>query len=380
MLVLVALALAPGRAGGAVTTYSTGDGGAKVLYRLLDDLGYQVRRVFDFDAVGEDTRVLFHLSPSATTPGDELLRWTREGHLLVVALPVFTMMEGEDSGYCKDFRLGSLVIKRGSSGASSSKRLVQDDLSIRPSSCVLKVPSDARVLVGSDEEAIVVDVPLGEGRMLVLAHDGLLTNDSLHRDDLVVALRRWIFDHAEPRSEVAFFEEAFGGFNLMGLLRKTNLQLFVLHGLVWLLLLFWSLLPRSGDPRAVTRVNRREFSQHARALGHLYQRQRASVHALKLQYERFLSRVVGCTDQAAGVERRRRDREALATLVATKTGREPEYVESILAQVEYTVGSTDATRDTRDIQRHYRLSQALASMQRGSARTTGGKRGRTKVR
>jgi hypothetical protein len=357
------------RAGAASSSYSRYHGGAKALYLLLEDLGYRTSREFSFLDLGDDVDVLVQIGPPLSkTPMKKIIRWVREGHTLVLALP----LASEIFSYCEEVRYDTLVLKR--SRVIKTKSPKHADLEVRPSGCVLKAPAGSEVLVGSEEEALAVHLPLDKGKILLLAHEDLLINDNLHRDDLVVAIRRWLSDHAPARGKVVFLEQR-GGMaglgDIVGMLRRANLDAFLLHGLIWLLMLYWCLAPRTGDPVPVFSATRREFSQHARALGHLYQRRRASAHVLKHQYERFLDRLLGRTEpglaQSLGAGARakrglRQNRTALASLIATRTAREPDNVESILAQVEYT-SSSSGPEDAKDVQRHFRLSQSLAALQ-----------------
>jgi hypothetical protein len=385
VLHLIGIGAGAQQARAAASTFSGYRGGAKAVYLLLDDLGYRTSRIFDFQEVDKEIDVLMQIGPDASAPVNDALAWVRKGHQLVLALPL-----AELSGVCADVRYGSLTLRR-HKPKDLTKTTKHPDLKIRKSECALKVPQGGKALVGTDGAALAVHLPLGKGEVLLLAHEDLLINANLNKDDLAVVLRRWLSDNAPARGKVAFFEqrgEGAGVGTIVSMMRRAGLGPFLLHGIVWLLLLYWALTPRFGDPRPVERSTRREFSQHARALGHLYQRRRSSAQALKHQYVRFLNKVLGRAEgggvnTGAGARKRRglRDnRAALSALIATRTGRDPDGVESLLAQVEYTVTSAEQA-DTKDVQRHFRLGQSLAALQHSSAartkRRSGAKRGRT---
>ena len=212
----------------------------------------------------------------------------------------------------------------------------------------------------------------------MLAHEDLLANENLDRDDLSVLVRRWLATHVPAGARVTFLEEKQGG-QLLELLRRSNLTLFAAHALLWLLLLYWALAPRFGDPFAPTSSTRRAFAQHARALGALYRHRGASAYVLRQQFERFLSRLAGRSErrplQASlhRAEPRGAGRgAALAGMVATRTGRDRDSVESLLAQLERAM--QEGGRDPKQIQRHFRLSQSLAALSRVSAARSGGSR------
>jgi hypothetical protein len=392
---LVVLHASPAAAG--PSSYSRMSWGAKAFYLLLEDLGYRTSRIENPDEPGQsDMLVVLGAIPEAQE--ESILRWVRAGHLALFALPLY-----DEEGLCEKVKLGSMVIKRKSRLVFSSKTAekpppsgaIHADLRVRASSCAMKVPEGGRALALQDDDAVAMELTVGQGKLLVLAHDDLLVNANLNRDDMVVLVRRWMFNNAPARGRVAFLEKrGGGGTGLIRMLSNAGLGAFLLHALIWLLLLYWSKGPRFGDPTPVFAETRREFSQHARALGHLYQHRRASSHALRQQYERFLDRLLGRPDigqlqlgfaagSAATRSHLRQNRTALAALIATRTGRDPGSIESLLAQVEYTISSPGPS-DPRDTQRNFRLSQALAELQHttagGAGRTSGDRRGRTKIR
>lgn len=364
------------------SSYSRFPGGTKALYMLLSDLGYRTHRIFETGKLDSGVDLLVLAGSVSEREGETILGWVRRGNGVILAPSVF-----DEKGHCSEIRLGSLVLKRRrpqKKGAGTAHA----ELNLRPSACILSTPARGIPLVGTQEATVAVDLPLGKGKALVLAHQDLLVNANLDRDDLVVLIRRWLSDHLPAKARVAFLEEQRQAMGLLSMLRRAGLSLFLLHGLVWLVLLYWALAPRFGDPSAARPQTRREFSQHARALGHLYQHRRASAHVLRYQYERFVDRVLGRSDPAsrrAGLVARSREglrdnRSSLSTVIATRTGRDADQVESVLAQVHYILDSTEPVMQ-RDLQRHFRLSQSLAALQHGSAaHSIGGQRERRKRR
>lgn len=409
-------------AGGTVearpSTYSKTGSGAKAIYLLLEDLQYKTHRLLDWHDLKPDTMALVVIAPGMRAPAHLIMEWVQQGGVLVLALPRSALFQK-----CANTSFGPLKIRRTRVKKPASKpSKPPPGLKIDAYECLL-VPSGVeaeeeatakekepaaeeqqeaaeekkdkvvrfhqgrltrfekvkvtqyKVLKGGGGGAQALQLTVGRGKVLLLAEDGGLTNARLHREDLVVLIRQWLEKILEPGDGIGFYE-GHGSLDIQGILKRTHLWAFVLHGLLWLLLLYWSLAPRSGDPRPAPPTTRREFSQHARALGHLYQHQKASARVLRQQYKRLLARVLGQGDasralagqaQAARSPREmRRDRAALAKLIATRTGRDPDSVESILAQVEYAVERT-AGGDSKDVQHHFRLSRALAELQGRSA-------------
>jgi hypothetical protein len=307
------------------------------------------------------------LGPESGRDGKRVLEWVRRGHQLVLAPPLL----GED-GYCPDFRFGELTVKRVTGGAGATQ--AHADLKLKSSLCVLVTPATGQPLAGSRERSLAFEHGAERGRVLLLAHEDVLLNASLDRDDIAVLLRRWLAQNVPAGARVVFVEGRQGG-QLLEIARRAKLLPFLLHGLVFLLLLYWALAPRFGDPSPTVASTRRAFAQHARALGRLYRHRSASGYLLRQQYERFLERLLGRSDRRArfGAERpgargetasSGRERASLAARIATRTGRDADSVESLLAQLEYTSAGPDVA-DPKDVQRHVRLGQALAALQHG---------------
>jgi hypothetical protein len=370
---LAAALLLPLAAGGS--TYDRGRGGAMVLYLLMQDLGYRASRLagspLPLEAGGVDLVFLLgdHEAPQAAA----LLRWVEAGGRLVLAAPLI------DEGYCADLSIDRLKISRKTT-LEGQKLAASDDkqLAIRRSACHLVPLASDKVLVGDRKLALAVQRQVGAGTVLLLAHEDLLSNRELNRDDLVVVLRRWVGQQIAPPAQIAFVEARRGG-HFWEMLKRAKLVPMALHSMVFLLLLYWVLAPRFGESGGAPPARRRAFAEHARGLGHLYLGGNSSGYALRQQYERFLERIGGVRpgeeSERDAVSRRR----TTAALAATRSGRETEEVDRLLAEVEQA--TEKRAHDARELQRHLRLSQALADLQRKSgARTSGGKRGRTKVR
>jgi hypothetical protein len=400
-LALVASMLAPAPASAVPSSYSKSPTGTRVLFHFLEDLGYRPRRIFSAAELDEKTDLLVLLGPANDAMAVEVLAWAMAGRTIVLAPPL-----SSEDGTCTTTKFGSIPLERSFSlkgflkdalapsrvpdaGASAGpapkapprSRTTEADLDLEASPCLLLPTGRARAVAGASTGAVAMELPVQKGRMLVLAHDFLLANELLDRDDIAVLLRRWLARNAPPPARVAFLEERLGG-DLLKTLREARLSLFVLHGVAILLLLYLVLAPRSADPPAAEAPStRRAFSQHARALGHLYERRGASVFVLARQVERFLARFAGASEARRGAEGAppgEPARARLAALVATRTGKDPDAIESLLAQVDHALAPRGAEAEAgANVQRHYRLSQSLAALQR-SARDPhrGGPRGR----
>jgi hypothetical protein len=371
----------------APSSFNPSSSGAKALFLLLQDLGYRTERVFGLGDLSAGTDAAILLGPEHGLDARAHTLILERSHHVLLAPP----LHGEEA-LCQDFRLGPITIHRRWIAEGSGSSLQQSDLRLQASACVLKAPAGARVLAGTSDAALAFEVPAGRGSVLVVASDLMVVNGSLRQDDIAVLVRRWFAQRVPAHGRVVFVEEREGG-QLLDLARRAHLLPFLLHGVLWLILLYWAVAPRFGDPAPAPPSTRRAFAQHARALGQLYQHRGASARALKHQYERFLERLLGRVERRGPTphgtpsildRERRRTRAALATRVATRSGDDPARIESLLAQVEYAAAAArvvgEEGADAKEIQRHFRLSQALAALQRGTAEKRGGKRGLSRIR
>lgn len=358
------------------SSYSSADHGTKALYLLLKDLGYRAERVFDASEL--DQRYDAALTLSGEFLGDESFRpeWVSGGKLLLV------VPAAKQDSSCEALELGAISIGR-EKIQRPADQVTSHGLTFKGARCrFTSLPSSATPLAGSGDSVLAFDLSWGEGRFLVLADEALVSNLRLDQGDLAVVIRRWLARHCPAGGRIALLEPAHGG-KFWETLGQAGLAPFALHGLLFLGLLYWNLSRRFGDPAAGRSSSRRAFALHARALGNLYQHRGASAHALKMQYQRFLTRIFGGSgggDPQRGREAEGRllgkDRAAVAALIATRTGRDADGVESLLAQIEYTLKSQDSA-ESRDLQKHLRLGKALAAL---DSAQPGGQRGPSNIR
>jgi hypothetical protein len=185
-------------------------------------------------------------------------------------------------------------------------------------------------------------------------------------------------DYLQPHATILIIEEHEGG-ALLSMLRRTHLSVFALHGIVWLLFLYWKLFPHFGEASStITNKSRRAFAEHARALGGLYQRRGASALVLQHQYQHAIHQLLGkakqrqtkvyslpsSTDSTIDSTRPQKNWSAL---LATRLGLNTSHTTLLLKQFE------EATKDplfsdSTEVQRHFRLSQRLAALRRKGIR------------
>ncbi len=369
------LVAAPSAAQTPASSYSKSSSGTKVLYLFLEDLGYRTRRIFSVDELSGGLKrpamdVVLFVGAVDPRTARRALAWARSGKLIIFAPPLVGK-----GGHCKEVSFSTVTIKRklNLGGKNETHAEIDPKLKLRHAACVVEAPETSRVLVSTKSGALVFEHAVGQGKLLVLAHDDLLTNFTLDDDDLAVIVRRWMAVNAKPQARVAYFEHHQGG-ALWKMLKKAHLLPFFFQGLLFLVFVLWKITPRFGDADTLTPVRRRAFAEHARSLGTLYQRAGASGYALMQIYDRFVRRL-RYREGGAGVSTPRvsgaagaAERAALAERLATRTGGDAADVDSLLAQVEYAA-EPQQPKDARGAQRDFRLASAISDLARRAGMT-----------
>ncbi|MCB9557119.1 MAG: DUF4350 domain-containing protein [Deltaproteobacteria bacterium] len=349
----------------ASTSISRDGDGKLIFYLLLEDLGYQVQRSSDIDRLDANHDLVIVLGESDLLKSQRIESWLKQGKALLYAPPLFV------DEHCARVDFAGLQLERsGKAAFSPAAKGFNKPINLRSAMCAIDLKKGDNMVVGKDQRGLAVERAHGRGLALLLAHQGLVVNASVGDDDLIVAVRRWIGAAVPPRGRILFIDDRQAG-KLTELLKKANLVPLVLHGLLALFLLYWLLTPRFGESDPEPSPIRRRFAQHAEALGNLYLRAGSSRHALAAFYQRVCEKLAG---RLSGTERGQQ-RVQLARLIATRSGRNVDSVDSLLAQIEYAIGESSLP-DAREIQRHFRLCQALAELERHSAVADGRKKNR----
>ena len=331
------------------TTYSEDPDGKKVFYYFLEDLGYQVERRFAVkDLQSLDLLVVSELQPKES---EVVWAWVKKGGILLYAPPLF-----EGVGLCSEVRFNDAFHFERNKTVGEAKAAANASLKLRKAGCTAILPQNAKSLISKTDDkkaSLVFEVAEGKGKILTLAHGDLLVNDNLDRDDVVVILRSWLADNINEKAKVGFLEEKIGG-NFWQMLKGANMVPLFLHALVLLALFYWMVAPRFGRGAPPLPARRRQFAEHARALGQLYRAAQVSGYALKQQYERVIGRIAGGSNRPT-------DLAELARLVATKTGRNTAVVWELLKELEAAMVQSGAM-DRKTVQKHIQLSRKLASL------------------
>lgn len=202
-----------------------------------------------------------------------------------------------------------------------------------PGSEGLTVPPTATV-VRTDAEGIpyALRMDYGEGSLLVLADDALLTNAALAVADdgawLVVALsqlgRRFELVDGGLRAL-----SGLGAADPFEAVARLHLTPVLVQGLVLMLLLYLWRGVHFGRPRDPPPPSRRRFTEHAEALAQHYLRAGARRHALRLYSGWALERI---HERFGGT---RGGLPALAQRIAARTGTDSTQITRILVEAQH---------------------------------------------
>jgi hypothetical protein len=179
----------------------------------------------------------------------------------------------------------------------------------------------------------------GGGRAIVLADDRLLTNASLLVGDnarLLVELLR----PGGPRLELAGELTGLVSHNPMTSVHRGRLAPAMLQLLLLVVLFYVYKGAHFGRPIDPIAASRRRFSEHARAVGLLYGRNRAGRHALEIYGSYALERLRERLNLSGG-----KGMLAVAEEVATRTGRPLGDVMRVLVESRPVKRETDPERE-----------------------------------
>jgi hypothetical protein len=290
---LLAAAVTPPEANdesGIPSTYSTASGGARAAYTLLEKLGYEVHR--------------WEQSP-IELPSDP------EGHLLVLAQPVFPASAAEKQAIHRFVHAGGTVLAIGSSAAAlvpegSTAEYETEDFAwksfpaVQPASLTrgaerikMAPPSRWDTKLGSHQamyaeggNAVVVRYPTGKGSVIWWAAATPLTNAGL---PLESNLQLFLNCVGSPEEYSILWDEYFHGQrrSLRSFLAQTPAPWAFAQLCLVAALILITFSRRSGPvhiPDSESRLSPLEFVE---TLGELYRRAQAGSAAVSVSYAHF---------------------------------------------------------------------------------------------
>ena len=333
---------------GRLTTFAADPGGARGLHEVARRLGWPVRQALDPLAAPLDSNAIYAiLRPVIELTSLEtaaLLDAVRAGAGLVLVPGVSsTIMDS----------LGLKAVHTSLGPHEVVRRPAWDSLGVRPTTgwpfAVIErtdsAPPEAITLLATrrlrsnfviDTQPLVLGVPLGRGRIAILADGDILANSEL-RDETIAVLPIRLLEWVAPgrRPPVIFTEYHQGYGRHPSVTRSIRTALFhtapgrtAVHLLAAgaLLLLVHGIRPISPRPRA--RVERRSPIEHVGALAHAY----AQVSATRTATRRLVHGLR--RRHPIGTLRAATDEEYLASLTARfpQVGSQVELLLSAIAE------------------------------------------------
>ena len=190
------------------------------------------------------------------------------------------------------------------------------------------VTQSAWVLKRGDEP-YAVSMGLGKGRAFVFAERALFVNIAFAVADNATFAQEFLYDLRQDDIEICDVWTDAGAENPLDSVRKANLLPLIVQLLaIALLFLVWK-GAHFGKPRDPAQRSRRAFADHVQALGHIYQRAKASDHALgnfsAWAIERLRERYYRGTKSGLS---------PLAEAIAARTGRDETEVMRVLVEAQ----------------------------------------------
>lgn len=336
----------------AGTTYDASQGGLRLAYLLMEDLGYPVSR--SKRPVGEKIRFVFFptkVDDEARVVGE----WVRGGGVLVLAddKPDFARHLGINLDIKQDREAAVATV----TGVPDVERLAIGKTRVSTSG------SPGEPWGRSGSEPIVTRRAHGQGQVWLLHRPDVVTNQYLRENDNALFLCRLADELLSTRSGPIAFDEFFHGLRsrpgVTELLLRPPALAITLQSLVLVVVLLWARSPRFGalrQPKAQSRRSKEEFLD---ALAALLERKGDAADALqgvraelRRDLEQALGLPQGLSDQEFATEvARRRGLDSVRLLRSLR--QEPGRGRAGAASLVTTMTELENLRDEFFQRRHH---------------------------
>jgi len=279
------------------------------------------------DANNDEASV--HLKSSDATA---LLNWLRPGRTAVLLsselLTGHTANSDPDDDDSFSDTLG-LSIQKTPAGQNVTQFAAVQPTPLAHGVLTLELRSGARIqstlpevagLFGDRNGAVVSMMPVGKGRLIVIADDEFASNRTLSASENAVFIGNLLGRYAKPGAKVLFDEfhhgdaDIEGGGSIWGALGRP-LQLTIIQLLLGMLVAFVVASGRFGTPVPLFRPGERTSAEYVTSLANLYWKAGASTTALEMIYKQFLRELTSRLGLSADV-----NLETLADVASRRGG------------------------------------------------------------
>jgi hypothetical protein len=271
------------------SSYTTGTGGGKAAYVLLQESGYAIERweqsPDNLPSPSETTTVLLLAEPfdRITTHEREALEsWIRQGGMLLATgyrADAFLPEQAANFEY-------EIDAKEFSAGAPSNLNQQIPHITMKPQGYWDTKKNPAAVIFGNEENAVVISYLYGKGRVIWWAGSTPLTNSGLRDPGNLELLLRSV---GPAQNRRILWDEYFHGQrpDVWSYLGATPLAWGLAQLGLGVLAVFFTYSRRNGPVRPLVPAPRLSPLEFVDGLGGLYQRAHAASAAVKVAHQRF---------------------------------------------------------------------------------------------
>lgn len=187
------------------SSYGTGKRGTKAFYILLKDLGFRVgRHEGSIKTIPKSAKVLFLVDPLFINEPDAkpLTEWVERGNTLIIAVSRSAQLP-DDFGIISIDRFNELPAFVQPEDCKYKKGVKRLFVTARTA---FNEGKDGFVIVKQDEDAVVIEKPLGKGRIIAIGDPLLVANSQIRDVDNVVLITNLVYENAGENDGVFFWE------------------------------------------------------------------------------------------------------------------------------------------------------------------------------
>ena len=319
------------------SSYRSTPFGTRAFFTLLEESGYKVARFEKpFTALKDnDPGTLIVIAPPPTRNPDEeefsaLSKWVEAGGLLIIV------------DHKIDVSIGDAIVRTEPANAAAAVHPLQPTLFTRNvekvalSQHATRVRVDSRAAtyhIGDDQAAVLADVQVGKGRIVLLTDPYVVANNGISEADNVIVALNVLAER--PAGKIAFDEYHHGygssstGGGLMSYFRGTPVPWMMVQAGLIAVLVVYSYGRRFGRPVALRSERRTTNLEFVSSMANITRLARASDLAMQNIYSEFRKRLCRFSGVPARIEN-----DKLAAVAARRAGLDERELSALLARCE----------------------------------------------